>query len=285
MDFTVGKGATGRLAIETSGNADLSGISESYDTPLLTDKLMTALTRTKKVDVVERRKIEALLEELDFSQADVTDPNKTLKLGKLFGAEYLVLGSLSMLGGNVQFETLPYNAGRNRTMDFVVAADLRLVQTETGKVIFAKNEKVTRREKKAVQGEPDYRVPVELRHAAYDQLVTLLVNDVINTLFPIKVARFVDGVLYLNRGQLKPGTQCEVLEVGELIRDPDTKEILGQVETKIAIAEITETAARLSKAKVVKWLGDQKDIPPGTLCRPIPPKPKAKAKEPTKAVR
>jgi len=50
---------------------------------------------------------------------------------------------------------------------------------------------------------------------------------------------------------------------------PDTGEILGQEEKKMAVLQITESDQKFSKAEVVEWLTEEKNIPIGSLCRRI----------------
>lgn len=69
--------------------------------------------------VVERAKIEAILDELKLSEQQYADPQTAVKVGKLVGAHVLVFGTLMQLDG------------RNMRID------ARLVQTETGELIGA----------------------------------------------------------------------------------------------------------------------------------------------------
>lgn len=69
--------------------------------------------------VVERAKIEAILNELKLSEKQYADPQTAVRLGKLAGAHVLVFGTLMQLDG------------RNMRID------ARMVQTETGELIGA----------------------------------------------------------------------------------------------------------------------------------------------------
>ena len=69
--------------------------------------------------VVERARIEAILDELKLSEKQYADPQTAVRVGKLVGAHVLVFGTLMQLDG------------RNMRID------ARLVQTETGELIGA----------------------------------------------------------------------------------------------------------------------------------------------------
>jgi curli biogenesis system outer membrane secretion channel CsgG len=274
FDFTVSETVTGEIRVETSGDTGRVSrvtVKKEYTTSLLTDKLVTALTNSKKVSVVERKKLDSLRQETQLTQAGLTDPKKSVEFGKLLGADYFLLGSLSMLDGKVAFEMLPYNLGQQKITELLVGADIRIVDTETGKIIAAKSEKVkqTKRETNPTTG--GNNISVEFQHEVYDELVRRLVARVMDTLFPIKVAYFSNGLAYLNRGGLEEGTQYEIVSLGETIRDPDSGEIIGQAETKLAIVKVTRGTEKMSTAEVLQWFTTEKNIPEGSLCRLVLP--------------
>jgi len=84
----------------------------------LRDMLVTALTETKKVDVVERRRLRQVLEEQKLGTTGFVDPETASRIGKLVGAEYTLLGRVVGKGGRVE-------------------VDVRLVSVQTGKVVAA----------------------------------------------------------------------------------------------------------------------------------------------------
>jgi len=272
FDFTVSQTVTGEISVQTSGGASrIINVGVEYQTSLLNDKFVTALAKTQKVSVVERKKLASLREETQLTQAGLTDPNKSVEFGKLLGADYFLFGTLSMLDGKMSYATLPYNLGVQRLIDFLVGADIRIVETKTGKIIAAKSQKVKKTKKEANPLDSDNTIPVEFQHEAYDDLVQRLVATTIDTLFPIKVANYSDNVAYLNRPNLEPGKRYEVVRLGEVIRDPDTGEVLGQVETKVAIVKVLRGMEKFSTAEVVEWFTPEKTIPQGSLCRTLLP--------------
>ncbi|GAB4341665.1 MAG: hypothetical protein Kow0037_28470 [Calditrichia bacterium] len=91
--------------------------------PGLADMMITALSRVSGLKVVERRQLRALLEEMALGQSGVVDAATAQKVGKLLGAEYLLLGSFV------------------RGMKNDLRIDVRMVRTETGET--TKAEEVT----------------------------------------------------------------------------------------------------------------------------------------------
>ena len=65
----------------------------------LTDMLTNELAATGKFDVVERAKVEHVLDEQDLASYGRVDPATAAKTGKLIGAQYLVMGAVSAFEG------------------------------------------------------------------------------------------------------------------------------------------------------------------------------------------
>jgi len=274
FDFALGgtvvQGVTAGVLIQRGRRASLR-VERTAETNLLTSKLITALAKSEKVRVVERGKMAAIMDEFELTEAGLTDPKRSVEAGKLLGADYLTFGCVNLLDPEVEFKRLPYDAGTQRIMRLTVAADIRIVEAETGRVITAETKKAKGTRKELNPRERSRELPAEFQHEVYDRLVEQLVDSVLDTLFPIKVAAFSDDVAYLNRGGLEPGAVYVVVEPGEIIVDPDTGEILGQSETRIATLRVTEALRKLSKAEVTHWEADRRSIAKGSVCRRLRP--------------
>ena len=74
-----------------------------------------------------------------------------------------------------------------------------------------------------------------------------------------KIAKVEGGSVFLNVGAeagVKEGDTFDVYRVGNVIKDPDTGEVLGSDETKVGRVKITKVmGARLSTASVVSGSG------------------------------
>ncbi len=83
----------------------------------LADMLITEMSKINSLRVVERQRIEAVVEELHLSEMDLVDKDTVQKIGKLLGAKFLLLGGFSNLFGDK------------------LRIDARIVSTETGLTI------------------------------------------------------------------------------------------------------------------------------------------------------
>jgi TolB-like protein len=82
----------------------------------LAQMLISDLSGAEGVRLVERERLEDVLAELKLGQKAAIDPKTAAKVGKLLGAQHMVLGSYFALGG-------------------ILRADARIVEVETGRVL------------------------------------------------------------------------------------------------------------------------------------------------------
>lgn len=108
-----GPGTVGVLYFENQGNPDLEPLKVG-----LTQMLITDLRGTPGVTVIERTRLQAILDELALGHEGPVDPATAARVGQLLGAEWLVLGSYFELMGTLRI-------------------DARLVRVETGEIAFA----------------------------------------------------------------------------------------------------------------------------------------------------
>lgn len=108
----------------------------------LSSMLTNELAGTEKFRVVERSKLGHVLDEQDLGASGRVDKNSAAKIGKLTGARYLVMGTVSAFtenssggGGGLSFKG--FSVGGKKS-DAYMAVDLRVVDTTTGEVAFTR---------------------------------------------------------------------------------------------------------------------------------------------------
>lgn len=103
------------LYFENNSVADreaMNGLSKGLAAMLITD-----LSGASGIRIVERERIQYILDELKMQKSEYFDQNAAVKVGKLLGAHNLLMGSFSKLDKSK------------------IRIDARLVKTETGEVI------------------------------------------------------------------------------------------------------------------------------------------------------
>jgi curli biogenesis system outer membrane secretion channel CsgG len=110
---------------------------------VLTNIVGTELAARDVFTVVERRKLAAVLEEQDLAQSGRLKPGEGARIGQLTGAQYLVMGTISAYEDNETTEVSGGGMFRRSKVENVsggayLAVDLRVVDTTTGEVAFAR---------------------------------------------------------------------------------------------------------------------------------------------------
>lgn len=88
----------------------------------LADMMITEMSKIKGIKVVERQRIQSIIEELNLSETDLVDKSSSQKMGKLLGAQVMLFGGFSNLFNDK------------------LRIDVRIVRTETGETLKAEEE-------------------------------------------------------------------------------------------------------------------------------------------------
>ncbi|HYH06799.1 MAG TPA: CsgG/HfaB family protein [Thermoanaerobaculia bacterium] len=108
----------------------------------LAGMLSNELAGTGKFKVVEREKLDKVLDEQDLADSGRIKKSTGAKIGQVTGAQYLVIGTLSAFesdvkgtGGGLSFRGISVGGKKE---DAYLAVDLRVVDTTTGEVAFTR---------------------------------------------------------------------------------------------------------------------------------------------------
>jgi len=243
------------------------------------DMLVTELVKKGKYRVIEREQLQAMMQEKNLSLSGDIDPRTAVKAGKMLGVEYLCTGALTELGEARRSVNVPggffggpnVHVGSNK-MD--AAVDARCFNTSTGEIVWAETSKESTSDSKvyvngAGGGVEDQRkldrilrpIVVKLSESLSQKSLASSgmggVDDASGVVG--KIAKADGGTIYLNVGSdggVKEGDEFNVFRVGEVIKDPDTGEVLGSNETKVGKIRITAVKGpRLSTASGVGGSG------------------------------
>jgi curli biogenesis system outer membrane secretion channel CsgG len=108
----------------------------------LAGMLTNELAGTGKFKMVERAKLDAVLEEQDLADSGRINKKSGAKIGKLTGAKYLVTATVSAYeenvsggGGGLSFRGISVGGKKE---DAYMAVDLRVIDTTTGEIEFTR---------------------------------------------------------------------------------------------------------------------------------------------------
>lgn len=235
------------------------------------DMLLTELVKSGKYAVMEREQISAIMEEKGLSLSGDIDPSTAMKIGKLLGVQYLITGSVTEFGSTVKEAQggWGYNFGAKKT-NFVSALDARMFSVNTGEILWADS---------ASEEESSFNLKIfgsgggtAEDERMFDKVLRPVIKKLADSLAKAdlgagaaasaprqavqgKVAQVSGGTVFVNIGTahgVKEGDTFAVFRVGNVIKDPDTGEVLGSEETRIGQVKITTVKGeKLSEAAVV----------------------------------
>ena len=226
----------------------------------LRDAIEGLLIRTQKLTVVDRKRLDKILDEAGLTDLGLTEPETAVKTGGLLGADYFLEVRISEWSLERSQRQIPISRRWQR---------LSNVSARTGKV--ALNERVgasrSWKEESAQQIAPS-PVPSETIQALQNLALSRL-RDKVMVAFPMKVVSLdASGTVFLSYGKgtgIQVGDRCSVLGAGAELKDPDTGEVLGRSDTELARVEIVSVEEKFCRAKVVS--GESVRVRAGALCK------------------
>ena len=241
---------------------NVSGYNTDEIAEIMTEELMVALQKSGKYSVIERAQMATILREQGF-QNIAADPDSAVKMGKLTGANYSLIGKVTMatLEKNVTSsiaESLASILSRNlddktslellqsagvlvHSLKGKVSVDIRFVNNETGELVFARNFIGTK------SGNSPEAALLGACQEAADNFLKEITANVMG-----RVADISGEEIYIDLG-IESGLQKG--DIISIVRETSPIEINGKIvgmkTIQIGKAEIIEVNAEYSVCKVV----------------------------------
>lgn len=255
----------------------------------ISDEFVTELLKTKKFRLIEREQIDKVLEEQDFGESGRVDTKSAAKIGKILGVQFLVMGRVtefSLKSSGVSGISLKKGVGLGvKSTNAIVAIDARLVDTSSAEIIASvtgKGDKRSTNLSVAVDweaisfGSDEFRqtnLGVAMREAvasAAQQLSNTAYNSGPGSAQPAKLTGAVAYVsgnrVIINIGSdsgIKPETIFVVRRVLDVVKDPDTNEVIDEVTEAVAEIKVTEVKEKSATCTVLKKLSSEYTIAVG----------------------
>lgn len=239
------------------------------------DILVTELVKSGKFIVVERDRMNKILDEQKLQSQGMTDPQTAAKVGQILGLEAIVVGSVSQFG--VKKEGSDYLLTQSKRQVADVTVDIRLIDVQSGQVILADSGKGMAKSSKAsflgmgTKGGYDETLEGEALRAALVQFVANISSQLNKKAWSCMIAAVASDQLYLNAGQdsgVVSGMKLDCFRQGTEIRDPRSNLVIGHVEDYLGRAEVTGScgdSGDCAKAQFTKSSGPSAKA--GDICR------------------
>src|SRR5580765_4361602 len=258
----------------------------------VTDLLVTYLVKDGTYSVIERKALDKIMAEQNFSNSDRANPMSAAKLGKLLGVDAIIVGSITQFGNDTKNTGIGgVGAGLGKVgiggfgrkeSKAIVALDARIVDIDTAEILaVAEGKGESKRTSTSLTGggggwggfgagtvnfgASDFQNTIigEAVKAATEKLSSEVVGGkdrlvartvVVEGL----VAAAEGGEIILNVGGkagLKVGDQLNVERVGREIKDPATGKVIRRRTSPVGVIRIKEVDDQSAVASVVSGSG------------------------------
>lgn len=235
----------------------------------LLDQSEIQFVRSQKFIVLNRDLQAELGEETALIASAGMKLDEQVKLGNRMGADYIVSGNMEEFSWVEEPFEVKVTGYKGVRVSAAYDISFKVVDVATSQSRWAGNLRRVFSDDElknlsAKDQQQNLRVPDFLVEKAAEELLT----EVLGHLYPIKVAGTQEGEVVIAAGgsRVRVGDRLSVYVLGKGFEDPDTGELLGGGERKVATVSVTRVEERLSYARVTE--GDLAKIEKGALCRP-----------------
>jgi curli biogenesis system outer membrane secretion channel CsgG len=255
----------------------------------IADLLVDKLVNDGTYSVIERKVLDKIIAEQNFSNSDRADANSAAKIGKILGVDAIIIGSITQFGrddkktsvggGGLGGITGRFGVGGVSKSDSkaVVAITARLISTDTAEILASSTGRgESTRSGTALIGAGGSSSGLgaggldmqaaNFANSILGEAVHAAVNSTAQQLeakagaLPTKVIAIdglvadaaPDGTLIINVGSgagLKVGDKLAVRRAGRKITDPATGKVLRQIEEPVGEMTVTEVEAQSAVGK------------------------------------
>jgi curli biogenesis system outer membrane secretion channel CsgG len=258
----------------------------------IADLLVKNLVTDGTYSVIERKALDKILAEQNFSNSDRANPTSAAKLGKLLGVDAIIVGSITQFGNETKNRNIGGAGGGfggfgiggfgHKESKANVMLDARLVDIDTAEILgVAEGKGESKRSSTSLLGgggnwhgfgagavdfgSSDFQNTIigEAVKAATDQMTTGVIASA--TKLQARVIKVeglvaaVDGAqIVLNVGAktgIKVGDHMSVERVSKEIKDPATGAVLRRMTSKLGELEVTDVDDISAVCKVVSGNG------------------------------
>jgi len=258
----------------------------------ISDLLVKYLVKDGSYSVIERKAMDKILAEQNFSNSDRANPNSAAKIGKLLGVDAIIVGSITQFGNDTKNTGVGGGGGgfggfglggfKHSKSKAIVALDARIVDIDTGEILaVAEGKGESSRESTSLTGgggnwhgfgaggvdfgSSDFQNTIigEAVKAAVQTMSAEVIAGkeklVARTIAVEGLVAAVDGgQVILNVGAkagVKVGDQLSVERVSKEIKDPATGKVLRRMSTQIGLVKVTDVDDVSSVCSVVSGTG------------------------------
>ena len=243
----------------------------------ITDLLVKYLVQDGTYSVIERKALDKILAEQNFSNSDRANPASAAKLGKLLGVDAMIVGSVTQFGNETKNTNVGGGGGgfggfgiggiKHSNSKAIVNIDARIVDIDTAEILgVAEGHGESSRSSTSLLGgggnwhgwgggavdfgSSDFQQTIlgEAVKASVEQMSAGLIADnaklMTRTIIVSGLVAAVDGgQVVLNVGSktgIKVGDQLSIERITRTIKDPATGQVLRQMTIPVGVVRVTD---------------------------------------------
>jgi len=260
----------------------------------IADLLVTDLVKDGTYSIIERKALDKIMAEQNFSNSNRADPTSAARLGKLLGVDAILVGSITQFGNETKKTNLGGGGGNwggfglggfgHSNSKANVAITARIINIDTAEIMgVAEGAGQSARSSTSLLGgggnwhgfgggnadfgSSDFQNTIigEATKAAVDKLTLEVVADApkvsVRTITVDGLVAAVDGgQIVLNVGKkagVNVGDQLQVVRVTKEIKDPATGQVIRRLTSTIGIVKATDVDDSSAVCTVVSGSGFQ----------------------------
>ncbi|MEP7310661.1 MAG: CsgG/HfaB family protein [Acidobacteriota bacterium] len=256
------------------------------------DLLVTYLVKDGSYSVIERKALDKILAEQNFSNSDRADPSSAAKIGRLLGVDAIIVGSITQFGNDTKNTGIGgVGAGLGKVgiggfgqkeTKAIVGLTARVVNIDTAEILAVSEGKGESKRKSTTMtggagtwggfgaggvnfGASDFQQTIigEAVKASVEQLSAGVVKEqgriqVRQVVVQGLVAAVSGSQVILNVGSkagVKVGDQLAVERMSQEIKDPATGKVIRRLSSPVGVLKIVDVDADSSIGNVVSGSG------------------------------
>jgi curli biogenesis system outer membrane secretion channel CsgG len=230
----------------------------------LSEMLATALVRTNKFDMIERNKIEKVIAEQNFQMSGAVNDSSAVEVGKLVGAEAVVLGSVTSVS-QTKVDKFAYDVLKTE-----IGVDVRVVSVTTGEIRLSESAVGTTENKLITTADGTIVNGAANDNSGYSTAARSAIDQVGKRIADLNVPiGFVVDIpskdrITIDLGEdsgILPKSRFVVFRVLDEIVHPVTGKHLGWKKLILCEIEIESTEKSMSVGKIVDRASEEKAKP------------------------
>jgi len=229
---------------------------------LITTAMEQELVQTRKFAVLSRDNLAEISAELNLISSEATSREEKAKLGRMLGADFLLIPEIVNATGSTQSKTIKITGQTETWSAGNIVVGVKVIAVATGEVKYAEQYRAS--------------TTAENSRGLISSVAKNAVTDVVEKIYPKIIIKASSSGVIINAGgrSINVGQRYSVFRPGEILFDPYTGESLGSEETLVGTIAVSKVLPKMSHA--IKISGG--DFETGMILRPTatpPSKPKA----------